>query len=134
MLKMPSYPGGKKAFQEFIAKNVIYPKEAQEAGIQGSVIVGYDITDNGIVKNTHIIKSLGYGCDEEAMRVIGLMRYEKAKNQRVRVKITTKTTINFNLNKTGIVYTVTETKKPEVTGPAAAPKSNDVNYTYTINY
>ena len=48
MLKMPSYPGGKKAFQEFIAKNVIYPKEAQEAGIQGSVIVGYDITDNGI--------------------------------------------------------------------------------------
>lgn len=121
-LRMPSYPGGKKAFQEFIAKNVQYPKEAQEAGIEGSVIVGYEITDNGMVQNPHIIKSLGYGCDEEATRVIMLLRYEKVTNRRVRVKMNTKTTINFNLKKLSISYTVTPEKKPE------EPES----FTYTI--
>jgi TonB family protein len=128
-LKMPAYPGGNKAFQEFITKNIRYPKEAEEANIEGSVIVGYDITDNGLIQNIHIIKSLGYGCDEEAMRVIGLLRYEKVKNKRVRVKMSTKNTIHFNLNQLKISYSVTETVKQEA-GPE--PASGSSSYTYTI--
>lgn len=133
-LKMPSYPGGKKAFQEFIGKNLLYPKEAQEANIQGSVIVGYEITDNGIVQNPHIIKGLGYGCDEEAIRVIGLLRYEKVRNKRVRVKMTTKTTLHFNLSKLSLNYSVTEAKKPEQPDTSSASQSGEASYTYTINF
>ena len=131
-LKMPLYPGGNKAFQEFIAKNLQYPKEAAEAGIEGSVIVGYDITDNGEVQNVHIIKGLGFGCDEEAIRVIGLLRYGKVKNKRWRVKLTTKTTLHFNLNKTQISYSVTETAKPEK--PAEGPVPQSTSYTYTVDF
>jgi TonB family protein len=140
-LKLPIYPGGKKAFQEFIAKNVRYPKEAENANIEGGVIVGYEINDNGMVQNPHIIKGLGYGCDEEAIRVIGLLRYEKVKNKRVRVKLTTQTTIHFHLNQLRISYTVTETassvipakagtEKPEA---GSEPKSSSTSYSYTID-
>jgi len=128
---MPSYPGGTKAFQDFITKNIRYPKEAEEANIEGSVIVGYEITDNGLVQNIHIIKGLGYGCDEEAMRVIGLLRYEKVKNKRVRVRMSNKTTINFNLNQLKISYSVTEPAKPEA-GPEPATGSG--SYSYTIDF
>ncbi len=132
-LKMPAYPGGKKAFQEFIVKNLRYPKEAEEANIEGGVIVGYDVTDNGIVLNPHIIKGLGYGCDEEAIRVIGLLRYEKVKNKRVRVKMSTKTTIHFNLNKLRISYSVTETVKPADPEVGSGPAVSGISCSYTID-
>ena len=134
---MPGYPGGRKAFREFIEKNVRYPKEAEDANIEGTVIVGYDISDNGIVLNQHIIKGLGYGCDEEAIRVIGLLRYEKVRNKRLRVTMHTKTTIHFKLNKTtmtnitNITYSVTPTQRPT---PTQSPEQPATSYTYTIDY
>jgi protein TonB len=129
MLKMPRYPGGSKAFQEFIVKNVRYPKEAEAANIEGSVIVGYDITDNGIVQNAHIIKGLGHGCDEEALRVVSLLQYEKVKNRRVRVKMSTKTTLHFNLNKVSISYSVSGAPNPEKSPP---PEAESYSYTITL--
>ncbi|TSA33544.1 MAG: energy transducer TonB [Porphyromonadaceae bacterium] len=133
MLKMPAYPGGKKAFQEFIAKNFRYPKEAEDANIEGSVIVGYEITDNGMVQNPHIIKGLGYGCDEEAIRLIRLLRYEKVRNKRVRLKLTTRITIHFNLQKLSISYSVTETGKQEKPEAGSEPKNSSTSYSYTID-
>jgi TonB family protein len=133
-LKMPSYPGGRKAFQEFMRKNVRYPKEAEEAKIEGTVIVGYQITDNGMVLNPYIIKGLGYGCDEEAIRVIGLLRYEKVRNRRVRVKLTTKATIHFSLSKVSVSYSIAEDKTPEKKAAGAEPKSGGTSYSYTIEY
>lgn len=133
LLKLPVYPGGRKTFQEFIVKNFRYPKEAEGANIEGSVIVGYEITDYGMVQNPHIIKGLGYGCDEEAIRLIGLLRYEKVKNKRVRVKLTTKTTIHFNLQKLSISYSVTETKKQEKPEAGSEPENSSTSYSYTID-
>ncbi len=150
-LKTPKYPGGKKAFQDFMAKNLKVPKEAEEARVQGSVIVGYDITDNGIVRNIHIIKGLGYGCDEEAMRVIGLLRYERVKNRGQRITVHTKTTIHFHQTKDGpaviavpadepvahtdmiVNYMVTAPKPPEQAKDTATPKTGGTSYTYTID-
>lgn len=134
MLKVPVYPGGRKAFHEFVAKNVRYPKEAEDANIEGSVIVGYEINDNGIVMNPHIIKGLGYGCDEEAIRVIGLLRYEKVRNKRVRVTLNAKTTIHFNLNKTTLTYSVTEASKPEKPIAGSTPDNGGTSYSYTIEF
>jgi TonB family protein len=129
-LRVPRYPGGKTAFQEFITKNLKYPKEALDARIDGGVVVGYSITDNGLVVNPHIIKGLGYGCDEEALRVISLLRYGKVKNRKVRVTINTKTTIHFHLPKLSINYSITETSS----SPVPNPRAGNDSYTYTIEF
>jgi TonB family protein len=151
-LRMPRYPGGKKAFQKFISENVRYPGEAMKARIGGSVIVGYDINDNGEVLNAHIIRGLGYGCDEEALRVVGLLRYDKVKNRKVRVKMSTRTTIHFNLPVAAkapvaqaepdqpptetpkVVFTIVPEKpvQPEKTDPK--PKDPPATYSYTISF
>lgn len=126
-LNLPRYAGGTKALREFIAENLHYPKAALDAKVEGSVLVEYDINDNGDVNNPRVLKVLGYGCDEEAVRVISLLRFEKVKNRGVRVKMTTKTSINFKLPKTNINYTVSYSGKQEQTG------KDPVKYEYTIS-
>ena len=127
-LNLPKYLGGSKAFREFIAKNLHYPESALEAKVEGSVIVEYDIDDNGTVSNPHVLKGIGYGCNEEAIRVVNLLQFEKVKNRGVRVKMTTKTNINFILRKESINYTVSYSSKPEI------KKVNPVMYNYTIHF
>lgn len=126
-LKFPRYPGGKEAFRKFIAENLRYPKEALDAKIEGKVLVGYEIDDNGLVHSAHILSGLGHGCDEEAVRVVSLLRFGKVKNRGVRLKVTTKTTINFRLPKYNISYRETDKKKPE------PKKEVPVTFEYTIN-
>jgi TonB family protein len=127
-LNLPKYIGGSEAFKIFIAENLHYPESAIEAKIEGSVIVEYDISDDGLVYNPHVLKGLGYGCDEEAMRVISLLRFEKVKNRGVRVKMTTKTTIHFRLPGVNISYSFSEKKEPE------QKKDSPVTYEYTVRF
>jgi len=131
-LRMPDYPGGHKALQEFIANNIRYPEEAREAGIEGDVIVAYEVTDNGLVINPHIVKGLGHGCDEEALRIIRLLRFEKVRNIRVRVRVSKKTIIHFRLPQLKFNYTVTQADKPTET-KNSSPRENEQKYTYTID-
>jgi TonB family protein len=134
-LNLPKYIGGSAAFREFIAANLRYPAAAQEAGIEGSVIVEFDIQDNGVVQHPRILKGIGYGCNEEAMRVVGLLRYEKVKNRGVRVKMTTKTTIHFKLPAGMVInYTVAKKEEPVKTGETDKDKPAPVNYEYTISF
>ncbi|MCX6246452.1 MAG: energy transducer TonB [Bacteroidetes bacterium] len=126
-LKLPGYTGGSMAFKEFIAKNIQYPKEALAAGIEGSVVVEYNINDNGEVVSPHVLKGLGYGCDEEAVRLVSMLSYEKARNRGVRVKVTTKTKITFTLPRVSINYSTPEKKSPE------KKSGGSESYGYTIN-
>lgn len=59
-------------FYQFLAKNISYPKEAIKNKIEGTVIVQFFITASGEVREIKILKGIGYGCDEEAIRVIQL--------------------------------------------------------------
>ena len=127
-LNLPKFIGGNEAFRKFIAENLRYPEAALEAKIEGSVIVAYDISDEGSVLNPHILKGLGFGCDEEAMRVIGMLRYEKVKNRGVRIKTTTKTTLHFRLPGMNIAYSAPEKHEPEQKNHVT------VTYEYTINF
>jgi protein TonB len=132
-LNLPKYAGGNKAFREFIAEQLRYPDAALEDRIEGSVVVEYDILDNGSVSNPRVLKSLGYGCDEEALRVIGLLRFEKVKNRGVRVRLTSKTTINFHLPGANPLLTVAYTMEPEKPKDEPEKKSGEaVTYNYTI--
>jgi TonB family protein len=134
-LNLPKYPGGNPAFKEFIASNLKYPVEALEAGVEGAVMIEYDINDNGLVEHPRVLKGIGHGCDEEAMRVVGLLRYEKVKNRGLRVKMTTKATIHFNLPAgTRISYTTAKKEPPDK--KTAQGKSDDkpATYEYTITF
>ena len=97
---MPSFRGGEQKLFEFIGKNVVYPQEAIDAGIEGRVFVEFCIEKDGSVSNAKILRGLGYGCDEEALRVVGLMpkwRPGKQRGQCIRVKYTLP--INFRITK-----------------------------------
>jgi TonB family protein len=127
-LKLPKFTGGSKTFKDFFLRNLVYPQEAIQAGIEGSVVVEYDINDNGTVVSPRVLKGLGYGCDEEAVRLVSMLSYEKVKNRGVRVKVTTRTKIMFTLSKFSISYSLTEKKTPE------NKNSGSGSHEYTINF
>lgn len=132
-LNLPRFIGGKKALTEFLQINMRYPDKALQERIEGSVLVEYEIDDNGVVHNPQIMKGLGFGCDEEALRVVGLMQYEKVKNSGVRLKIKTKINIHFKIPAAGITYTVTPsttTESVQTHTPATPP----VVYEYIIKF
>lgn len=133
-LKTPVYPGGSIAFKKFISENLQYPPEAMASGIQGSVVVGYDVLDTGIVENIHIIKGLSKECDEEAVRLIGLLQFEKVKNRGLRLKMTTRTTIHFRLPGVVIQYSTPESVSPKTTPDKSSESANEQTYNYTITF
>jgi TonB family protein len=127
-LKLPGYPGGAKNFKEFITRNLVYPKDALEAGVEGSVLVEYGVSDNGRVVSPRVLKGLGHGCDEEALRLIGLLSFDKVKNRGVRVNVKMKTRILFTLPRVTINYTAPEKKDSGKKSPGTG------SYEYTVNF
>ena len=71
--EMPQYPGGEKAMMEYVAKNVKYPQEAKDKEIQGRVFVGFVVEKDGSVSTVKVLRGIGGGCDEEAVRVVSSM-------------------------------------------------------------
>ncbi len=71
---LPSYPGGEKALAKFVEKNIAYPENAIEDGVEGTVNVVFAVDENGTIY-TPITKgeALGYGLDEAAADVIRKM-------------------------------------------------------------
>ncbi len=70
---MPSFPGGDEARIRFITENIKYPELARKKGIQGRVFVTFVIEKDGQISNVKVIRGIGSGCDEEAVRVISMM-------------------------------------------------------------
>jgi protein TonB len=66
----PEFPGGMSAWSKFIEKNLRYPYAAQDAGIQGKVFVSFVVEKDGSISDVKVSKGIGYGCDDEAVRVI----------------------------------------------------------------
>jgi len=64
------FPGGLNALYKYMGKNLRYPEAARKNDVQGKVFVTFVIEKNGLVSNVKIIRGIGHGCDEEAVRVI----------------------------------------------------------------
>ena len=97
---MPSFRGGEQKLFEFIGKNVVYPPEAIDAGIEGKVFVEFYIEKDGTVCDAKVLRGIGYGCDEEALRVIGLMpKWSPGKQRGKAVRVRYTLPINFKLSK-----------------------------------
>jgi TonB family protein len=63
-------PGGMAALYQFIGQNIQYPLDARKKRIQGRVFVEFIIHEDGLLSNFKVIKGIGGGCDEEAVRVL----------------------------------------------------------------
>lgn len=68
--KQPSFPGGMDKFYAYLKKTVRYPSMAQENGISGKVFVSFVVEKNGSLTDIKVERKLGYGTDEEAVRVL----------------------------------------------------------------
>lgn len=89
--QMPEFPGGQEALMQFLRQEVKYPKEAEEKGLQGRVVVRYIIEKDGSISEVEIAKSVNEYLDAEAIRVVNAMPKwipGKQKGEPVRVKFT----------------------------------------------
>lgn len=64
------FPGGDVAFSAYLVKSIRYPQDAKSSQIRGKVFVNFIVERNGSLSRVKVVKGIGYGCDEEAMRVI----------------------------------------------------------------
>jgi len=97
---MPMFRGGEQKLFEFIGNNVVYPQEAIDAGIEGRVFVEFYIERDGTVCDARVLRGIGYGCDEEALRVVGLMpKWYPGKQRGKTVRVRYTLPINFKLSK-----------------------------------
>jgi TonB family protein len=68
----PQFKGGQKKLVRFLNKNLHYPTDAEEQRVEGKVFVYFIIEANGALSNFKVLRGIGAGCDEEALRVLRL--------------------------------------------------------------
>jgi len=95
---VPMFPGGMSALGNFLQKNLQYPSRAREYGVKGTVWVTFLVDKKGNVSNIQVVRGIGMGCDQEAMRVVGIMPKWIPGKQRGRpVDVLYKLPIKFHL-------------------------------------
>lgn len=97
---MPVPSGGIEGWNQYLADNLDYPKEAKENGTNGTVYLTFIVTTEGTVQDVEILKGIGSGCDEEAIKAIKNAPKWKPgtqKGQKVNVKM--RWPIRFSPNK-----------------------------------
>ena len=89
--KYPEFPGGMEAFAKYLQRNLRYPTAASEQGIVGRVTLSFIVEKDGRLTDIKVLRGIGFGCDEEAVRVLKKSPDWSAgmqNNQKVRVQYT----------------------------------------------
>ena len=68
--KQPEFPGGRQALENYLMATVRYPSEAKKAGVKGRVFTSFIVEPDGQITHVQLLRGLGYGCDEEAIRLV----------------------------------------------------------------
>jgi TonB family protein len=96
--EMPVFSGGEKALFSFIANNIKYPEVALKKGIQGNVYVSFVVDTMGALTKLEVIRGIGGGCDEEAIRVIKMLpNFSPGKQRGRKVNVYYNIPVKFNL-------------------------------------
>ncbi len=94
--EQPSFPGGMQEMMKFISENRKYPAEAKAKDIHGKVIVAFVVERDGSLSNIEILRPLGSGCDEEAIRLIKSMpKWTPGKQNGKAVRVSFKLPVTF---------------------------------------
>lgn len=90
----PNPPGGMEGWNKYLSENLSYPSQARSMGIEGTVIVVFVINSDGSISNAEILRGIGGGCDEEALRVVEnspnwtpAMQKDQVVNSRMRLPV-----------------------------------------------
>lgn len=95
---MPEFPGGESALYKFLGENIKYPQMAKESGIQGRVFVTFVVEKNGSVTDVRVLRGIGGGCDEEAIRVVQNMpKWTPGKQRGKSVRVQYNLPVKFTL-------------------------------------
>ncbi len=84
--ELADFPNGLDAFRAKIASEINYPETAMEKNVQGTVQVEFVVDTEGYISNLRIKESVGYGCDEEAVRVLNKLKKIKWKPAKISSK------------------------------------------------
>ena len=94
----PEFPGGLDALSKFIADNIKYPQLAKENNITGKVFVSFVVEKDGRVGQVKILRDIGGGCGNEAVRVVKMMpRWKPGKQRGKAVRTQFNLPVNFDL-------------------------------------
>ncbi len=149
-IKQPYFNGGDKALKDFINRNLVYPELARINKVEGDVNIRYEINHKGDVTDVKIIGGLDEACNDEAIRVVKLLKFIVPKAPRG-LKVTFHKTIriHFRLNQIishviqpiqipestlskeqGMQISYTITQKPSI--PIDVKKPQSTTYQYTV--
>ncbi len=96
--EQPGYPGGDESRIKYLQENIKYPDEAKELGVQGKVFVTFVVEVDGSITDVRVLRGIGAGCDEEAIRVVRNMpRWVPGKQRGVPVRVQFNLPIKFTL-------------------------------------
>ena len=94
----PEFPGGEVARIRFLRDNVVYPRQAKDAGLEGLVMVSFIVEPDGSITNVQIFRGRAPILDEEAIRVTKLMpRWKSGKQNGKAVRVQCRMPITFTL-------------------------------------
>lgn len=95
---MPEFPGGRAKLMQYLATHIKYPPYAKEAGIQGRVFINFVVEKDGSITAVKVLRGIGGGCDEEAVRVVKSMPKWKPGMQRGKpVRVSFNLPVKFTL-------------------------------------
>lgn len=69
-LELASPEGGRRAFKQYLEKNLLYPQQAIENKVEGRVTIQFTVESTGLLSDFAVLKGIGYGCDEEVIRLV----------------------------------------------------------------
>jgi protein TonB len=67
---LPSFPGGNEGWQKYLKKNLKYPKIAWREEVEGTVTIDFIVRKDGTIDNVRHITVVGWGFEEEAIRLV----------------------------------------------------------------
>ncbi|MBL0125880.1 MAG: energy transducer TonB [Flavobacteriales bacterium] len=96
--EMPAFPGGEAELFKYLSKAVKYPQMAQDAAVGGVVYMTFVVDENGKVRDPKVLRGIGGGCDQEAIRVVKAMpEWEPGKQRGKPVRVQYNLPIRFTL-------------------------------------
>ncbi len=96
--QQPEFAGGMAALGQYLSKNLRYPAAAQRANVSGRVFMSFVVNTDGSIQDVSVLKGLGFGTDEEAIRVVkGMPKWRPGKQSGRPVRVKFQLPINFTL-------------------------------------
>ncbi len=98
--RQPEFPGGHEEMLKYIQSNIKYPEEAMGVTVDGIALVSFTVNSNGDIRQPKVVKEIGYGIDEEAIRVVlNMPRWEPARQNGKAVSMEYTLSIHFKIEK-----------------------------------